>query len=116
MEELYGQFMRKLAESSQSGEFWWLLFGFGAQAAFATRFLVQWVASERRKKSVMPVAFWYISLAGGLSLFIYAVHIANPVFMVGQAGGVFIYARNLVLIRRHRRHAPPSERTPPTRT
>jgi len=82
----------------RSGEFWWVAFGFGAQAVFFLRFFVQWLASEREKKSVIPNAFWYISLVGGLMLFAYAVHKRDPVFIAGQAFGVFIYLRNIIFI------------------
>ena len=76
----------------------WLILGFFAQALFTTRFLVQWIASEKQKQSVVPIYFWYISLAGGLLLLTYAIHIKDPVFILGQSAGVFIYTRNLMLI------------------
>ena len=76
----------------------WLALGFTAQMFFASRFLVQWIASERQKKSVMPLYFWYSSVVGGLLLLSYAIHIKDPVFILGQSMGVFIYTRNLVLI------------------
>ena len=79
-------------------EFWWVVFGFFGQFLFMSRFLVQWVASERAKRSVIPIAFWYFSIAGGLSLFAYAVHRGDPVFILGQSLGIFIYSRNLYLI------------------
>jgi len=78
----------------------WLIIGFAGQAMFTMRFLVQWVASERKKQSVIPLAFWYFSLAGGLILLIYAIHRKDPVFILGQAAGAFIYLRNLMLIYR----------------
>ena len=81
----------------------WLVLGFFAQALFATRFLVQWIASERRKESVVPIYFWYISLAGGILLLTYAIHIKDPVFILGQSTGVFIYTRNLMLIRKQKK-------------
>lgn len=81
----------------------WLTIGFAAQAIFAARFLVQWIASERRGRSVIPLAFWILSLAGGLMLLTYAVWRRDPVFILGQTTGVFIYSRNLVLIRREKR-------------
>lgn len=81
----------------------WLAIGFLGQVFFSLRFLVQWMASERRKKSTVPVAFWYCSLAGGSLLLAYAIHRLDPVFIVGQAGGLLIYIRNLVLIRREAR-------------
>jgi lipid-A-disaccharide synthase-like uncharacterized protein len=79
----------------------WLVFGFCAQAAFAARFIVQWIASERRGRSVMPVSFWWLSLVGGVTLLAYAIHQRDPVFIIGQGSGLVVYARNLVLIRRH---------------
>jgi len=86
----------------------WLAVGFGGQALFAARFLVQWIHSERVKRSVMPVAFWFWSIAGGVVLLVYALHRADPVFIVGQGLGLFIYLRNLWLIRReHRASASP---------
>lgn len=78
----------------------WVLFGFAAQSTFMMRFVVQIIASEKKKKSHVPVAFWYLSLAGGLMLFVYAVRLRDPVFMLGQGLGLIIYARNLVLISR----------------
>jgi lipid-A-disaccharide synthase-like uncharacterized protein len=76
----------------------WLVVGFGGQALFSMRFLVQWLTSERRKRSVVPVAFWHLSLWGGLTLFAYAIHRQDPVFMLGQGIGIFIYLRNLWMI------------------
>lgn len=78
----------------------WLLLGFLGQAAFSGRFIVQWVVSERRKESVVPLAFWWFSLIGGLLLLAYALHRKDPVFILGQAAGLVVYCRNLVLIRR----------------
>ncbi|WP_417262722.1 lipid-A-disaccharide synthase N-terminal domain-containing protein [Celeribacter sp.] len=84
-------------------ELWWVLFGLSAQLMFTARFLLQWIASERAKNSVMPVAFWYFSLAGGVMLLIYALYRKDPVFVLGQALGVVIYVRNLWLIYANRR-------------
>lgn len=81
----------------------WLAIGFVGQALFSMRFLVQWIASERRKESVIPIYFWYFSVGGGLTLLAYAVHRVDPVFMVGQAAGLFVYSRNLYLIHRKER-------------
>ena len=75
----------------------WLAVGFAGQACFFSRFLVQWIASERQKRSVIPMAFWYLSLAGGAVLFIYAVHLGDPVFILGQSTGAFVYLRNIWL-------------------
>jgi len=81
----------------------WLVLGFAGQALFSSRFLVQWVYSERHKQSLIPTAFWYFSLAGGATLFIYALHIGDPVFVLGQSVGVLIYSRNLYFIHKQRR-------------
>ncbi|MGO8865740.1 MAG: lipid-A-disaccharide synthase N-terminal domain-containing protein [Alphaproteobacteria bacterium] len=81
----------------------WLGIGFFGQAMFFMRFLVQWLASERQGKSVIPLAFWYFSIGGAAILLVYAVYRLDPVFIIGQAGGFFIYARNLYLIRREKR-------------
>lgn len=85
----------------------WLVVGFIGQAVFSLRFLVQWIQSERKRRSVVPIGFWYLSIAGGLTLLSYAIHRQDPVFIVGQAAGVFIYTRNLQLISRERRRAEP---------
>ena len=81
----------------------WLGIGFFAQALFASRFIVQWIASEKAKESVVPVAFWYISLLGGILLFLYATWRQDPVFMLGQGSGIFIYSRNLYLIHKKKK-------------
>ena len=75
----------------------WMCLGVVGQALFSGRFLVQWIASERSGRSVLPVAFWYFSLLGGTALLIYAVHRRDPVFIFGQAAGLIVYARNLHL-------------------
>ena len=80
-----------------------LSMGLLAQAMFSARFLVQWVISERLGESVVPIAFWYFSLAGGLMLFTYALMRKDIVIMLGQGGGILIYSRNLWLIHRKRR-------------
>lgn len=82
----------------------WLAVGFAAQALFTMRFVVQWIASERVKRSVVPVSFWYFSVLGGAMLLAYALYRVDPVFIFGQAGGLIIYLRNLNLIRNHRRN------------
>jgi lipid-A-disaccharide synthase-like uncharacterized protein len=86
-----------------STEWLWLGIGFLGQAMFSARFLVQWLASERAKRSVVPMAFWFFSLAGGVTLLAYALYRRDPVFIAGQGAGLFIYTRNLVLIRRELR-------------
>ena len=80
----------------------WVGVGFLGQGLFFMRFFVQWLASEREKRSTVPVAFWYFSLGGGLVLLSYALYRQDPVFILGQATGLFIYVRNLMLIRRSR--------------
>jgi len=89
-----------LSQLNLSAQSLWLILGFFAQALFASRFLVQWIASERAKASVMPVAFWYLSLGGALMLLAYAIHRRDPVFILGQSTGTLIYVRNLYLIHR----------------
>jgi lipid-A-disaccharide synthase-like uncharacterized protein len=83
-------------------DIWWLVVGFAGQALFMMRFVLQWIESERKKRSVIPVAFWYFSVLGGLTLLVYAIHRRDPVFIVGQFLGVFIYLRNLYLIKMER--------------
>lgn len=83
----------------------WLIIGFLGQAIFSLRFIVQWIASEKEKKSVVPVMFWYLSIAGSLVLLIYAIQRKDPVFIVGQSAGLFIYFRNLALIKNQRQEA-----------
>lgn len=80
----------------------WLIIGLVGQACFFMRFFVQWISSERQKRSVIPVAFWYFSLGGAAILLSYAVHRQDPVFILGQSTGFLIYTRNLVLLRRER--------------
>lgn len=81
----------------------WLILGFGAQGLFTARFIVQWIASERAGRSVVPVTFWILSFLGGGLLFIYALGRHDPVFIVGQGCGLLIYARNLTLLYRERK-------------
>jgi lipid-A-disaccharide synthase-like uncharacterized protein len=83
----------------------WVLLGFVAQFFFTMRFVVQWLASERAKRSVVPIAFWFFSLGGGALLFVYAIQRRDPVFIAGQGMGLFIYIRNLWLIANERKAA-----------
>lgn len=82
--------------------------GFSGQALFSMRFVVQWLASERAGRSVIPTLFWYFSIAGGLTLLAYAVYRADPVFIVGQGLGLFIYLRNLWLVLKEKRATTPA--------
>ena len=82
----------------------WIGVGLVGQAMFSTRMLLQWIASERRQRSVVPSAFWYFSIAGGLALLFYALYRRDPVFIVGQGAGLVVYARNVYFI--HKKRAP----------
>ena len=79
---------------------WGILVGYVAQILFAMRFVVQWIASERAGRSVIPIAFWWCSIGGGLLLLIYALYRRDPVFILGQGFGVFVYLRNLQFVLR----------------
>lgn len=92
-----------------AAEIAWIGIGLLGQALFSARFLVQWVASEKRRESHIPIAFWYLSIAGGFTLLTYAIYRADPVFILGQSTGVFIYARNLYLIRAGRSATAPAK-------
>lgn len=80
----------------------WISIGFLAQALFSGRFIVQWIASEKAGRSVIPLSFWILSLLGGISLFSYAIWRRDPVFIMGQGCGVFVYLRNLYFIRKEK--------------
>ena len=79
----------------------WLAIGLFGQLLFSMRFILQWLASEKIKRSIVPNIFWYFSLAGGIVLFIYAIYRRDPVFILGQGAGIFIYLRNIYFILRH---------------
>ena len=81
------------------------LFGFAAQLVFFMRFVVQWISTERNRKSVIPVAFWYISITGGFMLLTYGILDHDPVIIMGQSFGIIVYARNLYIIRKHKNDA-----------
>ncbi len=83
----------------------WIIIGFGGQAFFTARFVIQWIVSERAKRSIVPTAFWLFSLGGGATLLAYAIHREDPVFIAGQSAGLFIYLRNLHFILKGRRAA-----------
>ena len=99
----------------------WLVVGLVGQGAFFARFLVQWVVSERAGESFIPVSFWYLSVVGSIILLVYAIHRAEPVFLLGQLPNAFVYVRNLMLIKRSgtdrsasaRRSRPLGRRVPP---
>lgn len=100
--------------AAQLGQWWvdtsvtektWLAVGFTAQLMFSMRFIVQWIASERARASIVPETFWYFSLFGGALLFAYAIYRLDPVFMLGQGMGLVIYSRNIYFIRSNRRES-----------
>jgi len=97
---LYNVFLLKLS--------WLVVVGYAGQALFTMRFVVQWIASERARKSVFPVAFWFFSIGGGLLLFAYALVREDPVFILGQGFGVFVYLRNLYFVYHERRAGGPT--------
>ena len=76
----------------------WVIIGFIGQALFGARFIIQWIVSEKRGESTIPLAFWYCSIGGSIVLLTYAIHREDPVFIVGQSLGSIIYIRNLILI------------------
>jgi lipid-A-disaccharide synthase-like uncharacterized protein len=83
-----------------AAELAWIGVGFVAQLLFGSRFLVQWFTSEKAGESVIPIAFWWLSLFGGMMMLAYAIYRWDPVFMMGQGLGLIVYVRNLMLIRR----------------
>ena len=84
--------------SLSSYEIFFLIVGFVGQAIFASRFIIQWLFSEKRGESYIPISFWYLSIFGGIGLLIYAISRKDPVIITGQTFGIFIYLRNLILI------------------
>lgn len=80
----------------------WIIIGFLGQSLFFSRFLVQWICSEVKKKSYIPVSFWYLSIVGSLILLAYSFHRNDPVFILGQSMGIIVYVRNLVLLRQEK--------------
>ena len=85
-----------------TGQTVWLGIGFLGQVLFSARFVIQWQTSERMRRSVVPHAFWWFSLAGGVTLLASALWRGDPVFVLGQGLGLFVYLRNLMLMSRHR--------------
>lgn len=79
---------------------YWFVVGLAGQAMFGMRFVVQWIASERSKRSVIPVSFWYLSLCGSVVLLAYSIHIQDPVFIIANSTNGLIYIRNLMLLRK----------------
>jgi len=81
----------------------WIILGFAAQILFATRFIIQWIQSERKGESIIPIAFWYFSIAGATLLCVYGIHRKDPVIVLGASFGVIVYFRNLILIARKKK-------------
>ena len=79
-------------------ELFFLVIGFAGQGLFASRFIVQWIYSEKKGESYIPIIFWYLSIFGGIGLLTYAIYRQDPVIITGQSFGIFIYIRNLILI------------------
>ncbi len=90
-----------IEEAPKTPWIWWLIGGIG-QVAFSSRFLVQWIVSETAKKSVIPTAFWWLSLVGSSLLLSYAIYRQDPIFIIGQATGFLVYTRNLALIQKEK--------------
>ena len=92
---------------------WWIVLGFVAQILFTLRFVVQWLASERAGKSVIPFSFWTFSIGGGALLFLYAIVRRDPVYILGQGLSLLIYFRNVSFVLRERREAAAGKGVPP---
>ena len=90
--------LKGLMNVETSGELIWVMVGFLGQAMFSARFIIQWFVSEKAKESIVPIAFWYFSILGGMTLLTYAIWRRDPIIICGQAGGLMIYARNLWFI------------------
>ncbi|HKY95995.1 MAG TPA: lipid-A-disaccharide synthase N-terminal domain-containing protein [Kiloniellales bacterium] len=90
----------------------WIIIGFVGQAFFSARFLIQWIVSERAKKSIVPTAFWLFSIGGGATLLAYSIYREDPVFIAGQGAGLLIYFRNIHFIMMHKK----AEQAEPPRT
>jgi len=95
------EFFRSSITEQVAGNPFWFIIGFTGQVVFGGRFILQWIASEYKKRSYVPVAFWYISLAGSLILLAYSIHRKDLVFMLGLSLNTLIYVRNLHLIYKH---------------
>lgn len=92
--------LRTFVGNDSAAELFWVLFGLAGQIMFTMRFVTQWVASEKAKKSVIPLSFWIYSILGSVVLTIYAIYRRDPVFILGQAPSVFIYVRNIMLLKK----------------
>ncbi len=95
----------EIAAKFQGTDASWTALGLFGQLVFTMRFVVQWIASEKQGKSVIPVHFWFISIAGGIILLVYSIWLRNPVFILGQSFGCFVYFRNLMLLAKEKKAA-----------
>ena len=102
--------LKSVMNVETSGQLIWVTVGFLGQAMFSARFIIQWFVSEKAKESIVPIAFWYFSILGGMTLLTYAIWRRDPVIICGQAGGLMIYARNLWFI--HNKRARAADRVP----
>ena len=92
--------LNALLKAIKTSEYFWFFIGFLGEALFGSRMIVQWMASEKAKKNVIPVAFWYLSLMGSFLVLLYALHLRDPVFILSKGVGFLIYSRNIVLLRK----------------
>ena len=102
--------LKSVMNVETSGQLVWVMVGFLGQALFSARFIIQWFVSEKAKESIVPIAFWYFSILGGMTLLTYAIWRRDPVIICGQAGGLMIYARNLWFI--HSKRARDADKVP----
>ena len=102
--------LKSVMNVETSGQLVWVTVGFLGQALFSARFIIQWFVSEKAKESIVPIAFWYFSILGGMTLLTYAIWRRDPVIICGQAGGLMIYARNLWFI--HSKRARDADKVP----
>ena len=98
---IHPEYLKQLRNNNSSKDNFWQVIGFIGQIMFSLRFIVQWLVSEKNKKSIMPVSFWYFSLFGSVSLLSYAIYQQDPVFITGQSFGMLVYLRNLYFIKRN---------------
>jgi len=91
--------VKEINKIIKNESYFWYVIGFLGEAIFGSRMIVQWIASEKAKKNIVPELFWYLSLAGSILVFVYALHIQDPVFVISRGAGLFVYIRNIVLLR-----------------
>ena len=109
MQPILAAYLDNLWNRLNGGINGWTILGLFANATFSSRFFVQWYVSEKQKKSVIPVSFWWLSMGGSLLLTVYAIHLGAVPIILGTLPPMFIYARNLILIARGKKGLPPEE-------